>query len=427
VETCLLLLGFTSWLVCMSSAFVTRTATSYPVHSHRSMQSTISAYLPTQSALGAVVYGQDGKIVKDSEQKEDMTNAFVEISSTIQQSVLSKIDNALLTRLACAFAPPPHDHLLPHRIVSASLEQINAQQCSIAVAVPTGDSGTSNSSGEQLLAQILVPVAFHEEIDTNSQDEKDVVESVVQRMQQLDSMATDRLVQREKQQQSRDQQGVAPVQQQKQSQELMEEPLAVDWPSWWTVPQLKIMLVEECNTLKSLLNEADFANDLIALCKVHYDTKSPIRQAKAASIGTSGIFLRAVVDDNLVDVPIPFPGGEARTSDDLRESVLTMIETVEAPVPAVPAEEKVESVKEPAKPAEIVAMEEETTEPVAAVEDKEEAPQEAPKEATREEKVAEARRQPKSPQEESKLAAKYAAIEDVGERAFTILKDLYMI
>jgi len=388
------------------------------------MPSTISDYPPTQSTLGAVVYGQDGKIVKDSEQKEDTTNALVEVSSSIQQSVLSEIDNALLIRLACAFAPPPHDHLLPHQIVSASLEQINARQCSIAVAVPTGDSGTSHSSGEQLLAQILVPVAFQAVIHTNSQNEKDVVESVVQQMHQLDAVATERLLQREKQQESRDQQGLAPVQQQQQSQELMEEPLAVDWPSWWTVPQLKIMLVEECKTLKSLLNEANFANDLIALCKVHYDTKSPIRQAKVASIGTSGIFLRAVLDDNLVDIPIPFPGGEATSSDDLRESVLTMIETVEAPVPA---EEKFESVKEPAKTTEIVAKEEGTPEPVAAVEDKEEAPQEAPKEATREEKVAEARRQPKLPQEESKLAAKYAAIEDVGERAFTILKDLYML
>lgn len=38
-----------------------------------------------------------------------------------------------------------------------------------------------------------------------------------------------------------------------------------------------------------------------------------------------------------------------------------------------------------------------------------------------------ARRQPKSPAEEKKLQEKYASIEDLGERAYTILVDLGMI
>lgn len=45
----------------------------------------------------------------------------------------------------------------------------------------------------------------------------------------------------------------------------------------------------------------------------------------------------------------------------------------------------------------------------------------------REKAIREARRQPKSPEEEARLAAKYAAIEDLSERAFTILVDLYMV
>jgi hypothetical protein len=42
-------------------------------------------------------------------------------------------------------------------------------------------------------------------------------------------------------------------------------------------------------------------------------------------------------------------------------------------------------------------------------------------------KFVEARRQPKSPKEEAALAARYGAIEDVGERAYRILLDLGMI
>ena len=37
------------------------------------------------------------------------------------------------------------------------------------------------------------------------------------------------------------------------------------------------------------------------------------------------------------------------------------------------------------------------------------------------------RQQPKSSEEEAKLAAKYGAIEDLGERAYTILCDLNMV
>ena len=46
---------------------------------------------------------------------------------------------------------------------------------------------------------------------------------------------------------------------------------------------------------------------------------------------------------------------------------------------------------------------------------------------TDERTIAEVRRQPKSPEEEARLAAKYAQIEDLGDRAFAILKDLRMI
>ena len=37
------------------------------------------------------------------------------------------------------------------------------------------------------------------------------------------------------------------------------------------------------------------------------------------------------------------------------------------------------------------------------------------------------RQQPRPPEEEARLAAKYAAIEDLGERAFAILVDLDMV
>ncbi|KAG7365385.1 hypothetical protein IV203_038588 [Nitzschia inconspicua] len=426
----LLVLALPSWLVCLSSAFMPGRMS----HPDRHSLSLTHSY--DTSALLATLYGKDGKIVRDDEQEQKQqvtTDIFDDVtSSMIRESVQSDLGdvNALLTRLACGFAPSPHDHLLPRQVVSATLKQVTPKQLSIAVAVPAGNRGGSDETdtyaGDQLV-QILVPVVFQKAV--KSDGEVQIVKSVIKQIQQLDQIATDRLIQREKQKEedSAKQRGAGLVEQELQ-RDLTEEPLAVDWPSWWTVPQLKIMLAEECKTLKSLLNEAELSNELVALCKLHSSVKKPIRQAKVAAVGTSGIFLRAtLLDDNenditIVNVPIPFPGGEMTTSDDLRESVLTLIETVELLQEETPAEEPIESPSDVSETIEIRAEEEEATEAARKMEE-----ETRQKEPTQEEIVAEARKQPKSPEEEARLAAKYAAIADVGERAFTILKDLGMI
>ena len=131
-------------------------------------------------------------------------------------------------------------------------------------------------------------------------------------------------------------------------------------------------------------------------------------------------------DDKVVDVPIKFPAGKQTTADDLRESVLTMIESVEEQVvvapPTVPQEEA--SVPEPTT---VVAPDEQKVEAEAEKEDKPIVAEVASGLTLSEEQIKERRKQPKSPEEEARLAAKYAAIEDLGERAYTILKDLAMI
>lgn len=427
--TRLLLLLVASWLIFWSSAFTaSRTPNLPPKHT---IQRNLSPFL-----LQAIVYGQDGKIIpEEDQQKQAATDIFDDVTmSLVKQSVQSELGNvnAMLTRLACGFAPPPHDHLLPQQVVGATLQDITSKQVSIAIAVPAGNTGTDggmDASSHQQLAQILVSVAFPEAIQSDK--ESQIVKSVISQMKQLDGLAIGRLQNREKEM---DPQTVPSVKQQQElPQDLTEEPLAVDWPSWWTVPTLKIMLAEECKTLKSLLNEAEFTNELMALCKAHSNVQSLfIRLVKVASIGTSGVFLRAVVvgddgTDGVMDVPIPFPGGEATTSDDLRDRVLTLIETVEVPVVAEPSmDEHAELIEPETSTTEVKAEVQQESESPTAVEEEEEEATPA-KEPSREERMEKARQQPKSPQEESQLAAKYAAIEDVGERAFTILKDLYMI
>jgi hypothetical protein len=200
------------------------------------------------------------------------------------------------------------------------------------------------------------------------------------------------------------------------------------------------MLAEECTTLKSLLNTGEFDNELLALCAQRLDKNNKsIDKARVASIGPSGIFFRARFDDDkVIDVPIRFPEGERTTADDLRESVLTMIESVEEQIAVTPVAMSQEEISVPEKDSTetttVVASEQKVEE----VPGKEDEPvvvevtadtttdveEEQPLSA---EIIKGRRKQPKSPKEEARLATKYAAIEDLGERAYAILKDLAMI
>jgi NADH dehydrogenase/NADH:ubiquinone oxidoreductase subunit G len=215
---------------------------------------------------------------------------------------------------------------------------------------------------------------------------------------------------------------------------------AVDW--WTTVPPLKTFLRDECASFKDLLNTGtDFQRELQMLAQQQLK-QSNLQRVQVASIGTSGVWLKAAVlqkdkDEKaaILDVPIQFlDQKEAATADDLRESVLNLVELVEnLPLvePAKEPERAMAANEEPAKPMS-KAKKEEPAEPVPVAAKAEPSPAEKetttkPRVLSKEERVAQARQQPKSPKEEAELAAKYAAIEDLGERAYTILVDLGMI
>jgi len=66
------------------------------------------------------------------------------------------------SRIACAFAPAPHDHLHPTMVQDAVLVQVRDTSLDIAVAVPAAP-GTSYGGGggeDQQLVQILITVDF---------------------------------------------------------------------------------------------------------------------------------------------------------------------------------------------------------------------------------------------------------------------------
>jgi hypothetical protein len=376
----------------------------------------------------AIVYGPDGKVISEEEEADEML-ALATCDTVMKQLDYSTI---LLTRLACAFAPPPHDHLLPHQVVSTSLERVGYNHIDIAIAVPAGQvgSGVSDYSNNQL-AQILVSVVLPEPVTSHGQ--KDRVSLVVGQMQQLEGVALERLSKRVNEEIVGRSQTAADSIAKQIEQQLTEAPKVADCPEWWTFSQKTATVQEE---YKSLVNDVDFEHLLIDLCQKNYQGE-PILQAKVASIGPAGIFLRARVEKktdgvSVVDIPIPFPLGESTTNDELRENVIALIESSN-----VQEEVSRDDITESNDFVQSDATNSSETPPDTTASNvlKEEVLVLSNKTATasgkydgvKQESIIAVRRQPKSTEEEERLAAKFAAIEDIGERAFEILKYLGMI
>lgn len=353
----------------------------------------------------ALIYGEHGMTLEKEEECIDSSSSAF---SSLRDTLADQLDNsAQLIRVACAFAPSPHNNLHPKQIQSATIVDVDSTEVQVALAIPQDgmDSGTC--------VQILVPIPM-----SCSNTNGNILECIRETMEQMDAYANQLIGQREMMEDRVEQM----AQQESIRKELQEENVDL-LPDWWTFAELKITLAEECDSLKGLLNEYEFASSLKRLCQIHSPQSASISQiweAKVASVGPSGLFLRAYAtigqgEDSrcqIVDVPIRF-AQTGSTADDVRDYVLDLVESVETlPEQETPSSDAVVVPAVAAVPAETKVHVDDVLDE--SVDEKARA-------------IAKARKQPKSPEEEALLAAKYAAIADVSERAYVILKDLGMI
>lgn len=356
----------------------------------------------------ALIYGEHGMTL---EREEECIHHPCPSFAFLKDSLADQLDNtARLIRVACAFAPSPHNNMHPKQIHSATIVDVDSTEVQVALAIPQDglDLGTC--------VQVLVPIPI-----SCKHPNGNVLEGILQSMEQMDIHANILIGERELLQDRFDQ----IAQQELIRQELQEENVD-SLPDWWTFAELKITLAEECDSLKVLLNDYDFAPTLKKLCQIHHSCKSlsisQVWEAKVASVGPSGVFLRAYAtvgqgDESqceIVDVPIRF-SQTGLTADDVREYVLDLVESVE------PVSEQVLSSSDD------VVLDAATA--ITAPTETKSNIDKVPEDDThgKIQAIAKARKQPKTPEEEAILAARYAAIADVGERAFCILKDLGMI
>jgi len=418
--------------------------------------------------LSALIYGADGKLVKDEEvvmAKDDGDAS----SSSLLQSLMKSVSTASLARVASAFAPQLQQ-LEPQQLTSVAIVRVDAQHVELAVSVPS-DAHDDYNSPVRTCVQLLVPVALPNPCSSKTIDDSGdtdwLTECILKNLQQLDELAEKRLEQRQREQE-----------QQEHLQLLL--PQLRNWPdedcnipTWWIVAPSD--LSAECDHLKSLLNEDEFMDELRQLAVGTMSTdeveKPPrsIAVAQVATIGPAGLLLRMVDcttnvpnDDDIVNVFVAFDQ-PVSTAEELRNNVLDRVEqassfTVETPLQTtLDDDEKKTGIRSSDKEqrsqdeellkeeeeedhnlqlsretenATIHNVEEEMAESVQPAIDK------TSDEAIRVEFASnqeftrvtqKARQQPKEPKEEARLAQRYASISDVGERAFAILKDLYMI
>lgn len=405
------------------------------------------------SALSALVYGADGSVVED----EAFENPDSE--STINQGALLDYikrslgaDGSLVWRkIACAFAPPPHHTLTPEAVQDAFPVGISDDGIDIALAVPASEDRGGSIAAANQLVQVLVTVRFPQAWaipQDGTTDEKGP--ALLGQIRILENNAMDRLSQQRK---SSDSSRDNPryyenlVIEQRREEQLQQEPTSSKQglPEWWTtIDSQNSSMMDEARLLKKLLNEAEFEDDLRALFVKHINESGatfPVLRAAVSSIGSSGLFLKSRVvtgpnggeieNEKIANVTIPYdsPPHEVLTATELREGVLLLVESVD-PMPAPVQPLPIEISKTDTEVGINLPYNEQVMEQVNNLENKTAGDDLSLPIDTKTNVQANAGarlKQPRPAEEEAKLAAKYAAIEDLGERAFTILRDLEMI
>ena len=350
--------------------------------------SRFKGFVFSEFALSAIVYGPDGSRINDLEDDDDDDD---HENAMLLQAFQAQADPRQLVRVACAQAPPPHDQIHPSQVTNINLVAVSLDQIKVGLGIPQSQGTT---------VQILVPISF--------QSCKTVDDMIDQIQKTMDPQAILRIRELEERQQ-------LPMERQDVVSKaaaflvhLSEEPSTDDMPEWWTWAELNQSLLDECTSLKGLLNEDDFATEIRRIARKHSleentAKKMAIVDARVAAVSPSGLYLKTLINEgpikSIFPVVIRFES-RASTADILRNNVLKLLDSLEE---QVDEEELIGTV--PLEP-QLPVAETHGSEALS---------------------IKELRKQPKSFDEEQRLAAKYAAIADLGERAFAILNDLQMI
>jgi len=232
---------------------------------------------------------------------------------------------ASLKRIAAGMAPAAGQALLPiNKIESISIIRLETTEIELAALVCEGGD----------CVNIAIPVTFPIPCESNDQDTLE--ECILDNIDQLDQLATAGIQQAEVTEENYEQ-----VQSDERMRaELQDETIRPVLPDWWTEPTGDWQMQDECGNVKDLLNDDEFASEILALAEKHelMPSDMKITHAAVAFVGTSGALLRANVEGvdadgdprtMIVDLPVAFPSGKAITANALRLSVLSLVDDIQ--------------------------------------------------------------------------------------------------
>lgn len=141
----------------------------------------------TNQVQYAIIYGGDD----GDYQSEEEFDASLSIASgdpnlmqLLSDRIYSEFPPSFMINIACAQAPPPHNHLKPQDCLSAELISVDMQGAQIAVSTLASAGG----GGDGRCVQILIPVQFEPNgSQTPSSTEPSIIaDQIVQQFQQLE-------------------------------------------------------------------------------------------------------------------------------------------------------------------------------------------------------------------------------------------------
>jgi len=207
-------------LVLITTMLLATTFTSSVVEAFRPINVKVNSR-PTSSStskLFYVVFGGDQEIVDSGENEitelennnymhhgnavvdHDNDRSFwLQSLQNLESSHISStgLDSySMWTKIACAYAPAPHDHLHPTLVKEAVLVRVGETDLDVAVAVPATSEDTYSTHQDQHLVQILITVPFPDGTAFNKDAHtfEDELTAVIHQVRLLERDANDRLL-----------------------------------------------------------------------------------------------------------------------------------------------------------------------------------------------------------------------------------------
>ena len=272
--------------------------------------------------LQALIYGwDDGEDDLDEKRPQGQlqTETFGQCSpegATVAEALSYDQDRVgSLARLAVAFAPPSQGLSLD---VIEKVDVLCVNENHIDIQVVICENGGCLT--------VAVPITFPK----SCSQEQWLEGCVSENLQMLEESAKATLVHNDARKNSEEREALGTL-----------DTSSISFPSWWVHPvTCEGGMVEECNHIQNILNEADFQRDIVALAQFALNHAQEgyaditVQTAKVSAIGPAGLCFKvrgvdSAQQSHLLDALYPFGGEPLYHTDALRAAVLGLVATAD--------------------------------------------------------------------------------------------------